>query len=160
MRRDLSHFSISWLLTVIIKSQGWRLNSQVPPIWIKYSWIKYSHGHNFSSESIDKDWTFISANAIAVLRATSGGEYCNKTALEGGALAPKWPRLRPLTLTGVADRCLSSAIFSYFPWVSWHNYIDSSLQGIFIDMPINFVRVGFELCYEYFVAGLTEASEI
>ena len=33
-------------------------------------------------------------NAIAVLQATSGSEYCNKIACTGGALSPKWPWLQ------------------------------------------------------------------
>ena len=68
---------------VIIKSQGWRLNSHVSPVLVKYSWIKYSHSHNSTSESIltEIELSFQpTINAIAVLRTTSGGEYCNKTA--------------------------------------------------------------------------------
>ena len=111
------HFSISGLSTVIIKSQGWRLNSQVPPIWVKYSWIKCSHGQNSTSESIDKDWTSISTHyqsnsspvsnvRLWILQQNSSRRRCFITKVATASTVDN-----KLTLTGVADRSLSTANF-------------------------------------------------
>ena len=48
-----------WVVNGYNKIQRPETNSQEPTIWVKYSWIKSSLGHNSTSESIDKDWTFI-----------------------------------------------------------------------------------------------------
>ena len=72
-------------------------------------------------------------NAIAVLRATSGGEYCNKTAFKGGALSQEWPLLRPLItnwpLTGWQTLVRQPQISS-FPWVSRHDSVQFSVHWL------------------------------
>ena len=130
IRRNLSHFSISELSTVIIKSQGQRLNSQEPIIWVKYSWIKCSHCHNSTSESIDKDWTFISTHhqRYSSPERNIRQWILQQSSFPGNALSPKWPRLRPLITNWPLpgwQTVVSQPQISLFPWVSRHHCIVS-----------------------------------
>ena len=44
-----------------------------------------------------------------------GSGYCNETAFEGGALSPKWPRLRPLINNETAFE--GGALSPKWPWL-------------------------------------------
>ena len=62
MQHDLRYFSISLLPIVSYNTKAAHSILKNPPNWVKYSEIKCSHSHNSTSESVDKDWTFISTH--------------------------------------------------------------------------------------------------